>query len=75
MTTKLIALALLCLVTGTAMAQEPKVTPLMSKDLAGDPGKEILMITVEHVPGGSTLSTYTMHRHLFTYWRGPLWSR
>lgn len=54
MTTKLIALALLCLVTGTAMAQEPKVTPLMSKDLAGDPGKEILMITVEHVPGGST---------------------
>lgn len=33
MTTKLIALALLCLMTGPAMAQQPKVTPLMSKDL------------------------------------------
>ena len=59
MTTKLAALALLCLMTGTAMAQEPKVTPLMSKDLAEYPGKEVLMITVEHVPGGSN----AIHRH------------
>ena len=33
MTNKLAALALLCLMTGIAAAQEPKVTPLMSKDL------------------------------------------
>jgi hypothetical protein len=33
MTTKLVASVLLCLVSGTAMAQEPKVTSLMSKDL------------------------------------------
>ena len=59
MTTKLVALALVCLVTGTAMAQEPKVTPLMSKDLAADPGKEVLMLTVEHVPGGAS----AIHRH------------
>jgi quercetin dioxygenase-like cupin family protein len=59
MAIKLVALALLCLVTGTAMAQEPKVAPLMTKDLAGDPGKEVLMITVEHVPGGSS----SIHRH------------
>ena len=59
MTTKLVALALVCLVTGTAMAQEPKVTPLMSKDLAEFPGKEAVMITVEHVPGGSS----AIHRH------------
>src|SRR5687767_15803565 len=59
MTTKLVALGLLCLITGTAMAQEAKVTPLMSKDLAEDPGKEVLMITVEHVPGGSS----SIHRH------------
>src|ERR1700752_3933290 len=59
MTTKLVALVLLCLMTGTAMAQEPKVTPLMSKDLAEYPGKEVLMITVEHVPGGSS----AIHRH------------
>jgi hypothetical protein len=29
MTIKLVALVLLCLVTGTAMAQQPKVTSLM----------------------------------------------
>src|SRR5262249_12578016 len=33
MTIKLVALVLLCLMTGTAVAQEPKVTSLMSKDL------------------------------------------
>jgi hypothetical protein len=33
MTIKLVALVLLYLVPGTAMAQEPKVTSLMSKDL------------------------------------------
>jgi quercetin dioxygenase-like cupin family protein len=59
MTTKLIALVLLCLVTGTAMAQEPKVTSLMSKDVPENPGREILVITVEHAPGGSS----AIHRH------------
>jgi quercetin dioxygenase-like cupin family protein len=59
MTTTLVALALLCLMTGTAMAQPPKVTSLMSKDLPESPGKEVLMITVEHAPGGSSPS----HRH------------
>src|SRR5262245_40481916 len=61
MTTKFVALVLLCLMTGTAMAQEPKVTPLMTKDLADYPGKEVLMMTVEHVPGGSS----TSHRHIW----------
>ena len=59
MTTKLVALALLFLMTGTAMAEEPKVTPLMEKDLPDYPGKEALMITVEHAPGGSS----AIHRH------------
>jgi quercetin dioxygenase-like cupin family protein len=59
MTTKLVALVLLCLVSGMAMAQESKVTSLMSKDLTGNPGKEVLMITVEHAPGGSN----AIHRH------------
>src|SRR5262245_39260 len=48
MTIKRVALVLLCLMTGTAMAQEPKVTSLMSKDLPESPGKEVLVITVEH---------------------------
>ena len=59
MPTKLVALVLLCLMSGTAMAQEPKVTSLMSKDLTENPGKEVLMITVEHAPGGSN----AIHRH------------
>ena len=56
---KVIAVALLCLISGTAMAQEVKVTPLMSKDLANNPGKEVLMIMVEYAPG----SADPVHRH------------
>jgi quercetin dioxygenase-like cupin family protein len=59
MTTRLVAVVLLCVTAGTAMAQEPKVTPLMSKDLPENPGRELLMITVEHAPGGSN----AIHRH------------
>jgi quercetin dioxygenase-like cupin family protein len=59
MTTTLVALVLLCLMTGTAMAQQAQVTELMSKDLPENPGKEMLMITVEHAPGGSS----PIHRH------------
>ena len=59
MTTKLVELVLLCLMSGTAMAQEPNVTSLMSKDLTDNPGKEVLMITVEYPPGGSD----PIHRH------------
>ena len=56
---KLVALVMLCLMTGTAIAQEPKVTSLISKDLTESPGREALMITVEHAPGGSS----AIHRH------------
>jgi len=49
----------LCLISSTLMAQEPKVRSLMSKDLTENPGKEVLMITVEHAPGGSS----AIHRH------------
>jgi quercetin dioxygenase-like cupin family protein len=59
MRTTLVALALLGFITGTAMAQEAKVTSLMSKDLPDIPGKEMLMILVEHPPGGSNPA----HRH------------
>jgi len=59
MTTKFVALVLLCLMTGTAVAQDAKVVPLTSKDLAQNPGKEVLMIAVEYAPGGSD----PIHRH------------
>ena len=56
---KILLVFLLSLISGTVMAQEPKVTSLMSKDLKEFPGKELLMIIVEHAPGGSS----PIHRH------------
>ena len=52
-------LALACLVSSTLLAQEAKVTQLLSKDLTNLPGKEGLMITVEYPPGSSD----PIHRH------------
>ena len=56
---KILMVVLLFLMGGTLMAQEPEVTSLMSKDLTENPGREVLMITVEHAPGGSS----PIHRH------------
>ena len=52
-------LALAFLMSGTLVAQEAKVTPLLSKDLTEFPGKEGVMITVEYPPGNSD----PIHRH------------
>ena len=59
MTNKKRPLGLLCVMAGGLMAQEAKVTPLMSKDLTELPGKEVSMITVEYAPGGVD----PIHRH------------
>jgi quercetin dioxygenase-like cupin family protein len=56
---KIILVFLLSLISGTVMAQEAKVTPLMSKDLKDFPGKEGVLITVEYPPG----ATDPIHRH------------
>lgn len=56
---KIILVVLLSLITSTLMAQEAKVTSLMSKDLKDFPGKEGLLITVEYPPG----ATDPVHRH------------
>ena len=47
------------LIARILIAQEAKVTPLMTKDLAECPGKEGLMITVVYPPG----ATDPIHRH------------
>jgi len=54
-----VILALACLMSGPLVAQEAKVTELLSKDLTNLPGKEGLMITVEYPPGSSD----PIHRH------------
>ena len=57
-------LVLLFLTAGTLAAQTPgpkdaKVTPLMTKALADMPGKEVTVLAVEYMPGGSD----PIHRH------------
>ena len=59
MTFTKIILALAFLMSGTLLAQEAKVTQLLSKNLTNLPGKEGLMISVEYPPGGSD----AIHRH------------
>src|SRR5215510_7972050 len=67
MMNKILSLVVLCLMTGTLMAQEPaatkapqaSVTSLTSKDLPEFPGKEVLMITVDYPPGAMD----PIHRH------------
>jgi quercetin dioxygenase-like cupin family protein len=66
MTTKAIGWArsvatstLMLLLGSTASAEPPTVTPLLSKELVGAPGREVVMLTVEYGPGGSD----PIHRH------------
>ncbi|HEY6342486.1 MAG TPA: cupin domain-containing protein [Bryobacteraceae bacterium] len=48
------------------MAQDAKVTPLMTKDLAGIAGKEGMMVTVEYAPG-ATSAVHRHNAHTFVY--------
>ena len=52
-------LGMLCLMVAPFAAQNTKVTPLITKDLAGITGKEGVMLTVEYPPG----ATSSKHRH------------
>jgi len=54
-----VLIVMLCLVVAPSAVQQAKVTPLMSKELAGITGKEAVMLTVEYAPGASS----TRHRH------------
>jgi quercetin dioxygenase-like cupin family protein len=54
-----VILVLACLLSTPLVAQEAKVTQLLSKDLTNFPGKEGLMIIVEYPPGSSD----PIHRH------------
>jgi quercetin dioxygenase-like cupin family protein len=48
-----------CLAAASLVAQEAKVTQVMSKDLPNFPGKEGLMLIIEYPPGSSD----PVHRH------------
>ncbi len=53
------AAILLCLAAAAVFAEDAKVTPLLTKELAGIAGKEGSMLTVEYAPGASSAT----HRH------------
>ena len=56
----------LSLMTGALMSQDVTVTPLLSKDLANGPGREITMITVDYAPGASD-PIHTHNAQAFVY--------
>jgi quercetin dioxygenase-like cupin family protein len=56
----------LSLAGGTFLAQDDPVRSLVSKDLAGVPGKELSMITVEYSPGESS-PAHTHHAQALLY--------
>ena len=60
------ALIALCILAASAAAQDAKVTPLMTKELSGIPGKEATMLTVEYPPGGSS-AEHRHNAHTFVY--------
>ena len=59
MKTATVSLLLLFVTASTALAQQPQVVSIMSREMTDIPGKELLMITVEYPPGGSD----PVHRH------------
>ena len=74
MTTRTRSLVLMAIATGALLVQQasaseappPAVTPLLSKDLAEAPGREVTMITVEYPPGGAD-PVHRHHAHGFVY--------
>jgi quercetin dioxygenase-like cupin family protein len=58
-------IGMLCLLAVPAVADE-QVTPLMGEGLAGLPGKEGVMLTVEYAPGASS-GKHRHNAHTFVY--------
>ena len=59
-------IGILCLLAAPVSAQDAKVSPLVTKDLAGITGKEGVMVTVEYAPGASS-SEHRHNAHTFVY--------
>ena len=57
---------LFCLAVCAGAADDTKVATLMTKALAGIPGKEAMMVTVEYAPGGVS-SAHRHNAHTFVY--------
>ena len=55
-----------CLGALTLAAQNAKITPMLTKELAEMPGKEASMVMVEYAPGGSS-AAHRHNAHVFVY--------
>ena len=53
------AMLIIVFISFAAGAEEPAATPLVQKELADIPGKEVLMLIVDYPPGGAD----PVHRH------------
>jgi quercetin dioxygenase-like cupin family protein len=56
----------ICQLAVAAVAQDAKVTPLMTQELTGLAGKEAMMVTVEYAPGASS-AEHRHNAHTFVY--------
>jgi quercetin dioxygenase-like cupin family protein len=61
-----IVFGILFLLGALVWAQDAKVNPLVTKDLAGIAGKEGSMLTVEYAPGASS-AVHRHNAHTFVY--------
>ena len=62
----IVSLLLLYLMTSTVTAQQAEVAQLMSRDLADNPGKEVVMLAVTYPPGSSD-PVHRHYAHAFVY--------
>jgi quercetin dioxygenase-like cupin family protein len=63
---QLVMVGTLCVLAASALAEEAKLNPFMTKELTGLAGKEGTMFTVEYAPGGST-AKHRHNAHTFVY--------
>jgi quercetin dioxygenase-like cupin family protein len=59
-------MSMLCLLAAPGMAEDAKVSPIMTKDLTGLASKEGTMLMVEYAPGGSS-DKHKHNAHTFVY--------
>jgi quercetin dioxygenase-like cupin family protein len=59
MNKKIGQMILLCLIPAAAIAEEPKVKTIVTRELSDVPGREVTMLLVEYGPGASD----PVHRH------------
>lgn len=66
MTRPLLLAALVCLPSLARAQAVADVTPLLTKELSGIPGKEAVVLTVEYAPGASD-AVHRHNAHVFVY--------